>query len=189
MKYLKIISIAMMLPLLAISCKKKPNPKLEVPQEELDDVQVHFILLDDNQEATSDTTSIIFDNVGQANVDLLTVYGGKKYLMLIDIFNEEESINDEIIEDGDMHQFFFIPSDSGLITSFEYLDEDQNGRAIGLKNKIEWAATEITADFKIILRHGLDKSHENAVDFNDLNYRNAGGEDDLQVSFEIKTIL
>lgn len=189
MKYLKIISLAMMLPLLAISCKKKPNPILEVPQEELDDVQVHFILLDDNQQATTDTTSIIFDKNGASNIDLLTVHAAKKYLMLIHIFNEEESINEEIMEDGDMHQFFFIPSDSGLITSFEYLDEDQNGRAIGLKNKIEWAATEITTDFKIILRHGLDKSHENAVDYNDPNYRNAGGEDDLQVSFEIKTIL
>lgn len=185
MRYLKIASIILLASLVMVGCKKNPKPTPELPQEELDETQIVFVLLDEDQNPTTDSTKITFDISGYPSPSHLHLDIGHDYLMLINISYRGRSINQEIIDDGDMHQFFFIADHPALIQNYQYLDQDKNGLPIGLKGIISLANEEIDTDLHVILRHGLNKNHPSAQTYNHPNYRDAGGSDDLNIFFNI----
>lgn len=188
MKKLKLITAILLVALSIIGCQKDPTPTHEIPQEELDKTQIIFLLLDENQNPTTDSTQITFDVTGDPTPSHLHLNAGSQYLMLIDISYRGRSINQEIIDDGEEHQFFFFSEHPNLIANYEYLDQDINGRPIGLKGLISFHSEEIDSGVSIILRHGLNKNHPSAQTYNHLNYRDAGGSDDLNIAFHLHLV-
>lgn len=109
-----------------------------------------------------------------------TNYSGK-----IVILNETQSpagdIGTEVMEEGVDHQFFFTAL-GGLDASVEYDDEDQNGNPLGL-NTILRTAEISTGELTITLRHKPDKM---AIGVASGDLANAGGETDIEVTFNVK---
>ena len=167
------------------SCSKDPTPDPVVEQEEFDHARIQLIKLNTDGSQTVDTTTVNFDKSGTPTPQQAILDNGKSYRMLLTLSLKGESINQEIIEEGVEHKFFFNPSQAGLL-SYVYNDADADGRGIGLDGKLTVTGAG-TFDFKVILRHALDKSNAAAQDWNSTTYQAAGGEDDLNVSFGMKT--
>jgi len=105
-----------------------------------------------------------------------TTYNGS-----ITFFNsiENEDITAEVEEEDDEHQVFYA---SGLGT-FAYGDADGDGNPIGLSFTFTTDAAGV-GTLSAILRHEPDK---NAVGVSDGDITNAGGETDVEVTFDIIT--
>lgn len=170
--------------LLLSSCAKDPVPDPVVEQEEFDHTKIMFIRLNADNSQTTDTLFVDFDKTGTPAPAQITLGNGLSYRMLINISLKGESINNEIIEEGTEHRFFFIPDQAGLL-DYSYSDADADGRGIGLDGKMTVTGTG-TLNLKVLLRHALDKSHPAAQAWNSTDYNAAGGEDDLNITFGIK---
>jgi len=166
------------------SCKKDPVPTPVVEQEEFDHALVQFIKLNTDGSQTTDTVAINFDKSGTPTPTQVTLNNGTAYRTLITLSANGESINHEIIEEGTEHKFFFDPSTAGIL-SYVYNDADADGRGIGLDGKMTVGGTA-TFNLEIILRHALNKSHASAQAWNSTTYDQAGGTDDLNITFGIK---
>ena len=166
------------------SCTKDPVPDPVIEQEEFDHALIQFIKLNADGSQTTDTTAVNFDKNGTPTPAQVTLANGASYRTLITLSLKGVSINNEIIEEGTEHKFFFNPTQSGIL-NYIYNDADTDGRGIGLDGKLYVIGTGIT-DLKVILRHALDKSNANAQTWNSTTYENAGGEDDLNITFGLK---
>jgi len=101
-------------------------------------------------------------------------------LLLNESITPADTISNEVLDEGDEHQFFFGVQ-SGLELSVSYNDTDVNGKPIGLSNT---AATvnASSGNLTITLRHQPDKGAAN-VAAGDIT--NAGGETDVEVQFDV----
>lgn len=105
------------------------------------------------------------------------------YIGAIELLNQTETpaedITEEIREEDEEHQFFFSSTVSGL--NIAYDDKDENDNPIGLATRL---TTGGAADgtMTIILRHEPDKD---AADVAAGNIANAGGETDIEVTFDV----
>ena len=184
---LKLATMALVIGSLALtSCKKDPKPTPEPAQEEFDASRVQFVLLKSDGSQTTDTTSVDFDRSGMPTPGAAELLSSKQYKLYITLMSQGESVNAEINDDGTAHQFFFLPAQGGIFT-YAYNDADENNQGIGLVGTASITAPGTTA-LKIVLRHGLDKSKPEAQAWNSPNYQNAGGEDDLNIKFDIKAM-
>jgi hypothetical protein len=97
-----------------------------------------------------------------------------------------EDITTEIIEEAEVHQFFFIPqngADNSISISYDDADVDDDGNPIGLST--DWETLQPTSEMeaiRVVLRHNLDKNAQ-GVDIN--NFSVAGGETDIDVVFNL----
>ncbi|MBC3539427.1 hypothetical protein ACFSC6_18050 [Rufibacter sediminis] len=168
------------------------DPEPEVPQEEFDGVKFHFIELEvephgdhNHYHQTTDTVKVTVAKDGTVSPHHVHLEEHAHYRLFIDVQRNGKSLNQEFIDAGDEHQFFFIPSKPDYL-AYTYEDKDVNGRGIGLKGRFEvLKADDGSFDLKVVLRHGLDKAHAAAAQWNNPDYRFAGGSDDLNVTFEI----
>lgn len=121
------------------------------------------------------------------NAPVITVSGplaaGTTYNGSLELLNETvtpaESINEEIEEESDEHQFFFEGTNS--IATFDYLDFDGNDNPLGLEFTLT-TSTAGTGSIIITLRHEPNKD---AAGVSDGDITNAGGETDIAATFPI----
>lgn len=165
------------------SCKKDPAPTPEPEQEEFDGARIQFIRLNANGSETTDTLAVDFNASGTPGNDII-LNNGLSYRMLITLLLRNASQNQDVIDEGTIHQFFFNPSVPGIL-DYVYNDSDANGSGIGLDGKMTVTGTG-NLQLKVVLRHGLDKTNPAAQQWNSENYDAAGGEDDLNVTFGLK---
>lgn len=174
---LSIIFLFFIINLSFTSCKRN-DPVPEIDQEEFNEVKVTFTNLSDED----NTVIVTINKEGNPDQEFYTLLKNSSYLMEIELYNNSSSINDELIEDINEHQFFFIaPSDA--IDEYTYKDDN-----LGLKGEIKFSERTNEFAFNIILRHGLNKSHPAAQNWNSSNFAEAGGADDLSTAFKIKLI-
>lgn len=107
---------------------------------------------------------------------------GEKYTGKIQLRNESSStpldITEEIRKEDEDHQFFYEGTNS---LNVSYKDMDSNNNPIGLETELV-ANNSGTSVLKITLRHEPNKK---AAGVKDGNITNAGGETDIEVSFDI----
>ena len=181
----KLAAVALVIGSLAFSsCKKDPKPTPEPAQEEYDASRIQFVLLNLDGSQTTDTTTVDFDRSGTPTPNTAELMINKKYKLFITLLNNGNNVNGEIMDEGTLHQFFFAPAQSGIF-DYAYNDADENNRGVGLVGTASIAGPG-TTELKIVLRHGLDKSKPEAQAWNSTNYENAGGEDDLNIKFQIR---
>jgi hypothetical protein len=113
-----------------------------------------------------------------------TLAAGVVYNGSLTLLNETETpaenIGEEVEEEAEEHQFFFIIS-PGLDLTVAYADQDANGKPLGLKTT--WTAgAPGSGTLTLILRHEPDK---NAPGVADGNIANAGGETDIEIEWPI----
>ena len=116
-------------------------------------------------------------------VPIITVSGdliaGATYngsiLVLNETENPAENLSEEIEEEGDEHQFFFVVG-GGLEVTTSYNDMDLNGNPIGLSFTLN-ANSASSGDFTVTLIHEPIKPNNGISD--------AGGSTDIEVTFPI----
>ena len=110
---------------------------------------------------------------------------------LNELENPAEDITQEIEDEGDVHQVFFVGTaiEDGLI-SHEYLDSDENSLPVGLSNQLNVLSVG-EGELTIALRHmpqesGADIKVEGLAEEAESNgFSNIGGENDVLVTFPL----
>lgn len=107
----------------------------------------------------------------------------KIYNVTLEFLNEQESpaedITQEVIEEGEEHQVFYSTSVAGMTITYD--DEDDSGKPIGINAIIETGDSG-SGQLTVTLRHEPSKD---AVGVSDGDITNAGGETDIEVTFNI----
>ncbi|WP_205501435.1 hypothetical protein [Rufibacter psychrotolerans] len=117
---------------------------------------------------------------GQApTVTGATLAANKTYDVTVQVLDESknpaEDITEEVEEEGDEHQFFYVAS-NGLNLTVAYTDTDSNNRPIGIHTRITTAAAS-TGNLQVVLKHQPDlKSATSTINT---------GETDAEVTFPI----
>ncbi len=168
---------------LAFTACDKDDP--EIPNEEELITTLFYILV---PEGGGTTVTLTFRDLDGDGGNAPTITGGtlqanKTYAGAIRLLNEQESpaeeITEEIEEEDAEHQFFFTSSVSGLTISYD--DSDGGGNPVGLKTKLT-TTTAGSGNITIILRHEPNKT---ASGVSAGNIANAGGETDIEVTFNV----
>ncbi|MBD79049.1 MAG: type 1 periplasmic binding fold superfamily protein [Crocinitomicaceae bacterium] len=176
-----------MLILMSVSSCKKDEPKDPViPNEEEVITTLHYTLTPNNGGAPVKLTFQDLDGDGgnpptisKGVLDANTTYLGSLEL-LNEIESPAKSLTKEIEEEADEHQFFFNTTVKDL--SISYADKDANSKPIGLVTSLSTKG-RATGKITIILKHEPNK---NASGVSDGIIDNAGGETDIEVSFDIE---
>jgi len=179
---LSIAAIAILLIVSITSCSKN-DPVPELDQEEYNAVQIvlqHGELVNDEFVASQEETIINFTKEGVPTPKHVHITEGESYRMKINLLYNGENINQEVIDEADAHQFFFLGAPDGV---FDYKYEDDNIGLQGILSVLDHADSAF--DFNIILRHGLNKNHAAAQTWNSKTYVQAGGADDLNIKVEL----
>ena len=118
----------------------------------------------------------------------VTLTKGKTYRMTIEVLNsiDNEDITEEILEESDKHQFFFLGSGfTSSILTITY--DDPSGELIGLQNILTVSVSPGTnnTQMQVVLRHDLNKDFPGATNPNFTNFVQAGGETDLDITFPV----
>lgn len=188
------------------SCSKD-TPQPEIEQEEPDRALLTFTKLDANGNETQTKVTVDFDELSHdhdhdhastATVSAtdeddhdhahIHLDANSTYRLQIEMYRDNQMINDEFIKAADEHQFFFFAKDEegkavSNFINYIYEDKDQNNRPIGLKGKFSTFGAG-TADIQVILSHGLDKSKVPAGVYNYENY-SLIGDTDMDQAFEL----
>lgn len=184
---LSLLAIAV---LLVASCSKDPIP--EVPQEEVASAKLIFTEVDwhgDHADAIDDpeVVEITFDAGGLPPAGLhVHLEEGKTYrlsLVAYDFANRE--IQQEFVNSADRHQAFIlgVPAEN-----IDYTYGDDQVGVTGYVHVLEHAENDFV--FNYILRHlntGV-KAGITAADWNNPNYTQFGGSNDLDLKFELHLV-
>ncbi len=168
------------------SCQKDPQ---DVNDEELITKLIYTL------KSTSDNDEVVMtfsDRDGNGgNAPIITTSGflqkGKIYEGSISLLNESlnpiEDLTLEIEEEDLDHQFFYILSNelSGKI-SIQYADKDSENNPVGLQTLVSSNMVG-NGKIQIVLRHEPNKK---AQGVSDGLITNAGGDTDIDVSFDIE---
>jgi hypothetical protein len=178
------------------SCESN-DPEDENEGEVITDVTLRFTEVNASGTAIGTPFEVIASDSdglelgGNPTIGTINLVAGKSYLLEIELFNaiESEDITEEIVEEADEHQFFFLGSAfvGSPILFYTYDDEDDDGNPIGLRGFVEVSATPgfNNAQFRLILRHDLDKNFPGANNPSFENFVQAGGESDLDIVFPV----
>jgi hypothetical protein len=90
-----------------------------------------------------------------------------------------EDITDEVRQEAEEHQIFFVID--GVNITHSYDDEDVNGNPLGVVNTMQTGDAG-SGTLRVVLRHEPDKFAEGVSDG---DITNAGGETDIDVEFEV----
>ena len=195
MKTLKKVSLYF-LALLAFgfaSCESE-DPEKENEGEVITDVTLKFQELNGSNALVGEILSFKASDpqgieVGKTpTVQSISLTKGKNYQMTIEVTNsiEGEDITQEILEEAEEHQFFFLGQvfDSSFF-SIQYADA--GGIALGVKTNVTVSASTGTnnSSMRVVLRHDLDKNFPGVRNPNFANFVQAGGETDLDITFPV----
>ncbi|WP_186756737.1 hypothetical protein [Echinicola salinicaeni] len=181
-----------------VSCGKD-DPVPELDQEVITDVTLTFTEVDESGNNIGTSMDFLASAEGGLSlggtIQIETITGlesGKSYRMEITAYNgiANEDITEEIEEEGEEHQFYFLGSafvGASSFMEYSYDDTDMNGQPVGLTGivNIDDNSTSNSGEIRVVLRHDLDKSYEGADNPHWEDYVQAGGESDLDLTFNV----
>ncbi|WP_296700041.1 hypothetical protein [Algoriphagus sp.] len=195
MKYFKNFYVlsAILFAMTLVSCESE-DPVMENDEEVITDVTLRFTELDNSGATIGDPFEFVASDpqgieLGSPTIETVNLTKGKSYRMEILLYNSiaDEDITEEVQEESDEHQFYFLGSAFIGSPVLTYTYDDPSGELIGLRgNVVVSQSTGLNnANMRIILRHDLDKSFPGADNPNFQNFVAAGGETDLDITFPL----
>lgn len=183
-----------------LSSCEKDDPVPEIDQEVITDVTLRFTEVNELNEPIIES-SFEVEAVDAQGISLgvspeigiiSSLEPGKKYLLDIELYNSlaDENVTEEVAADDEEHQFYFLGSalvGEAAFLSYSYNDMDGNGNPVGLQGYITVNETmpAYNGTFRVILRHDLNKDFSGANNPNFEDFEQAGGESDLDVTFQV----
>ena len=181
MNNIKILFIALSAIALTISSCVK-DPEIEDPEEVITTLNYTLTPASGGSAVTLSFQDLDGDGGMDATYTVGDLAANTTYSGSIELLNESETpaedVTEEIEEEDEEHQFFFSATNGISIT---YDDADPNGNPIGLANTLTTGAAG-NAAITVILRHEPDKDASGVADG---DITNAGGETDIEVTFDV----
>ncbi|MBX2979047.1 MAG: type 1 periplasmic binding fold superfamily protein [Flavobacteriales bacterium] len=186
---LKTVVMSVLIAGVTVGCKKE-DPVAPTPsnppvneQELITTVKLHFHSADGTEHKHFIWRDLDGDGGAAPVITYDTLTAGTVYEVSIELLDESqnpaEDITEEVEEEGDEHQFFFVVTGANM--GIVYMDADANGDPIGITSM--WSAgMASTGTVTVILRHELDKDAP-GVSGGDIT--NAGGDTDVEVTFPL----
>lgn len=184
MKTLKILSILFTSALFFTSCSNDDTPEVVNEEEVITTLTATLAPV-----GSGSTVTLQIRDLDGDGPDLPVITGGSLeantvYNVSLVLLNETESpaesINEEIEEEDDEHQFFYQVTNN--LASFAYTDTDGDGNPVGLSFTVSTTSTTGMGSLTITLRHEPNKG---ASGVSDGDITNAGGETDIEAVFPI----
>ncbi|AIM37741.1 hypothetical protein KO02_14455 [Sphingobacterium sp. ML3W] len=162
--------------LLFNSCKK------DDPVHEHDNEEMKTMTLSFTEKTTNAKVEVIIDATDTKTQSLNLKKGNYDLDIKLKDFDGHE-VQQEISDDADEHQFFFVGPTKEQIT-FTYLDQQ-----VGLKSNWKVLDKASAIPMKIVLMHGLNKTKVTAADWNNSSYQSiGGGTPDISVNVTLNLI-
>jgi hypothetical protein len=152
------------------SCKKESNTPEQNENELITTVTMTAV-----PAGTTDTVTFIWEDMdgpGGDNplIDTIKLKAATVYAISMALYDKTktpvEFSNTEIIEESDVHRFYFTPS-SGTGITISDPDKDKNGISLGLSGKLSTTTTG-AGELTVTLRHYADGGKEEADEVNDV---------------------
>lgn len=183
MKFHSLLLIAI-IGLLTITSCDDDDPEPENEEELITTVNVTFEDLSDNSTYTLTFTDLDGDGGDPPVITTEPLPANAEFRVDVEFLNEledpAEDITDEVREEAEEHQVFFIID--GINLTHNYDDEDVNGNPLGVVNAIQ-SGDAGNGTIRVVLRHEPDKF---AAGVSDGDITNAGGETDIDVAFDVE---
>lgn len=164
------------------ACEKEP-PVIPNQEEIITNMELELVPVGGGASTTLTFSDIDGDQGEPAVINGGTLQSTTVYNGTISLSNQSvtpsEDIGEEVLEEGDEHQFFFQSDITDLVVS--YGDMDVNSLPIGLQVQVTTGAAG-TGELTVTLRHEPVKDAA-GVAAGDIT--NAGGETDIEVAFPI----
>lgn len=188
MKTIKFLTIVAIAGLTFNSCSSDDDAPVPVNEEEV----ITTVIASFTPQGGGTTVTLTSQDLDGDGPDapIQTVSGpfisGAVYNGSVQFLNEletpAEDITEEIEEEANEHQVFF--SVTGGVGTFAYTDSDADGNPLGLAFTFttDDTAAVLNGVVTITLRHEPNKS---AAGVSDGDITNAGGETDVEVSFDV----
>lgn len=177
---LRSILLLLVVGLLTFSSCSKDDPEVENEEELI--TTLNYTL----KSSAGETVVLTFKDLDGDGGNAPEITGGTlkantTYTGEMELRNDEENedITEEIEEEDEDHQFFFDSNVAGVSVSYD--DQDADGNPIGLKSTLKTGDAG-SGYLKVTLRHEPNKSGSGVKGG---NIDNAGGETDIEVSFDI----
>jgi hypothetical protein len=193
-KYLR-FSIFALAALTFVACENDDDDDDTPPAVNEEELITDMVLTFTNTADQSVSTFSFSDTDGPGGndpiIDDITLSDSTVYAVSIEVLDasnpsDVEDITEEIEEEDEEHQFFFIPdngAENALTVIYDPAELDENGNPVGLNST--WTTIGATASgstVRVVLRHELDKG---ATGVSDGDITNAGGETDIDVTFNL----
>ncbi len=181
MNNFKILFIALAAIALTLSSCKK-DPEIEDPEEVITTLNYTLTPASGGAAVTLSFQDIDGDGGDDPIITVGALAANTTYTGDMELLNESVSPTDnvtaEVAEEDEEHQFFYQTT-GGI--NIAYDDTDANNNPIGIRSTLTTGAAG-TGTINIILRHEPDK---NASGVSDGDITNAGGETDIEVTFDV----
>ncbi|WP_440881234.1 type 1 periplasmic binding fold superfamily protein [Tenacibaculum sp. C7A-26P2] len=186
MKHIKLLAILFISTLTFTACSDDDETTPEPEHEEELITTMKIELTPESGNGTVIFTSTDLDGDGGEDPKIVApnLAANTTYKGSITLLNENESpadnITDEVKEEAEEHQFFYIVKD--LNSTFTYTGQkDANNNPIGIDFELK-TGNAGTGSYTFILRHEPNKTAD-GVSNNDIT--NAGGETDIEAVFGV----
>lgn len=178
--------------IIAASCSKK-DPQPEIPQEEVGQAKLIFeeVEWQDGQAVEIENPEIVeveFDDKGLPTSSHIHLDAGKTYkLSLIAYDFADREMQHEFVDDADVHQAFILGAPDNVL---DYTYADPNGAQVGVTGYLHVLKASDRFVFNYIMRHLSSGVKEGitAQDWNNENYAQFGGTNDLNLKFELHPV-
>tara|TARA_B110000914_G_C15486452_1_gene458302 strand:+ start:924 stop:1481 length:558 start_codon:yes stop_codon:yes gene_type:complete len=182
MKTKKVIVALFLMSMLTTACSKE-DPVIPNEEEVITTLEYTLTPIDGGTAVVMRFEDLDGDGGNAPIITGGTLYSNETYTAELVLSNEQESpaedITVEIKDEDEDHQFFFQSTVTGLTVA--YNDLDSNEKPVGIESTITTTAVG-NGTLKVILRHEPNKS---AIGVSTGDITNAGGETDIEVTFDI----
>lgn len=178
------VAFAMLMMAAFISSCDNDDPEPVNEEELITTVNLTFT----NTANSSDVVTASFQDLdgegGNApSIDDITLSANTTYSVAIEFLNEQENpiedITEEVAEEDDEHQVFFVAS--GANFTYAYNDADGNGNPLGLNGRATTGAAG-SGTLQVLLLHEPNKTASGVTNGDPSN---AGGESDVDITFSL----
>lgn len=183
MKNLKLVAFLFIATLIATSCSNDDDIAPIVEEEVITTLKVTLVgggstieLEYRDLDPDGPTAPVITGGTLMANTSYTA-----SMILLNELENPAEDMTEEILEEAEDHQFFYLVGGGLNISNLTYLDTDSNGKPVGLAFSFDTGASS-QGDFTIILRHEPNKD---GAGVSDGDITNAEGETDISATFPV----
>ncbi len=177
--------MALVVVALLTSCGNDDDPEPVNEEELITTLNLTFTNTNDNADIVTASFKDLDGPGGNTPViQNPTLSANSSYRVTVEFLNESESpvedVTEEVEEEGDEHQVFFV-SGNGLNFTYTYDDTDANGNPLGLIGTGTVGAAG-NGTLNVVLIHEPNKS---AAGVSNGDPSNAGGETDISVTFNV----
>lgn len=190
MKTIKLLSLSLVATLLLSACSDDDDAPQVINEEEEITTSKVYLTPAGGEEFEAFSYADLDGGVSDPVVSTSELQANTTYTGRVEFLNENEEpvedVTEEVIEEGDEHQVFYLPANSLDFTiQYNMLGEniDADGNPIGVEFTLETGSAS-QGNFTVLLIHEGNKFAEGASD-GIYNEDLVGGETDIEVTFNI----